>query len=66
MRNTGIASLHPQSKTTELTACGFCGRLLGIGYYFTCHVCGATYCYIHQSKHLRAHKLHVTMSYDSP
>lgn len=27
--------------------CGLCGRMLGSGYYFVCHVCGATYCYAH-------------------
>ncbi|MDV3277536.1 MAG: hypothetical protein LYZ69_03595 [Nitrososphaerales archaeon] len=28
-------------------ACGLCGRMLNHGYYFVCHVCGATYCYAH-------------------
>ncbi|HUI86114.1 MAG TPA: hypothetical protein VLY21_03035 [Nitrososphaerales archaeon] len=27
--------------------CGLCGRALGKGYYFLCHVCGAAYCYAH-------------------
>jgi hypothetical protein len=28
--------------------CGYCGRLLDSGFNFTCHVCGATYCYAHK------------------
>ena len=27
--------------------CGLCGRKLGVGFYFTCHVCGRSYCYAH-------------------
>jgi hypothetical protein len=27
--------------------CGLCGRNLGVGYYYTCHACGAAYCYAH-------------------
>jgi hypothetical protein len=27
--------------------CGVCGRKLGVGYYYTCHVCNACYCYAH-------------------
>ena len=27
--------------------CTTCGRKLGVGFYFTCHVCGRTYCYAH-------------------
>ena len=29
-------------------ACGYCGRDLGAGFYFMCHVCGAAYCYAHK------------------
>jgi hypothetical protein len=28
--------------------CGYCGRALGGGFNFTCHMCGATYCYAHK------------------
>jgi hypothetical protein len=28
---------------------------LGSEYYYTCHLCKATYCYIHAPKHARAH-----------
>lgn len=27
--------------------CSMCGRRLGVGYYFSCHVCGRNYCYAH-------------------
>jgi hypothetical protein len=31
-------------------------KVLGKQYHYTCHICGATYCYIHITKHARAHK----------
>jgi hypothetical protein len=27
--------------------CEVCGRRLGVGYYYTCRICSATYCYVH-------------------
>ena len=36
---------EPRQKTAP--KCGQCGRTLGIGFYYTCHVCGAAYCYAH-------------------
>jgi hypothetical protein len=37
-------------------SCQYCRKTLpALGYYFTCHVCGATYCYIHMMKHSAAH-----------
>ncbi len=36
-----------QSEKAQPT-CGYCGRVLGGGYHYTCHVCGATYCYTHK------------------
>jgi hypothetical protein len=36
-------------------ACVFCRRKFDVGYHFTCHVCGATYCYVHMGRHLGAH-----------
>jgi tRNA(Ile2) C34 agmatinyltransferase TiaS len=44
---------HAQSK--EAHFCRYCGGRLNLGYHFTCHYCGETYCYIHLSKHARAH-----------
>ncbi|MDA4116926.1 MAG: hypothetical protein OK455_01095 [Thaumarchaeota archaeon] len=35
--------------------CRYCGGKLNLGYNFTCHVCGETYCYIHLSRHSGAH-----------
>jgi len=32
-------------KTTF--TCSLCGKALGKGYFYMCHVCGATYCYAH-------------------
>ncbi len=41
--------------TASKHTCQSCGRTLGIGFYYSCHICGATYCYIHFSRHDRAH-----------
>ena len=27
--------------------CGYCGRTMSAGFFYKCHVCGATYCYAH-------------------
>jgi len=35
--------------------CAFCGRKNYLGYHYTCHVCGASYCYTHMERHARAH-----------
>jgi len=35
------------SEQAVVPTCGVCGRRLGVGFYFTCHICGATYCYAH-------------------
>jgi len=39
--------MYTTTEQTSAPNCGVCGRKLGIGYYFTCHVCGANYCYAH-------------------
>lgn len=36
-----------QSEKGQPT-CGYCGRALGNGFYYMCHICGATYCYAHK------------------
>jgi len=37
--------------------CRYCGGVLdGLGYHYTCHFCGARYCFIHMRKHDRAHQ----------
>ena len=35
------------TQEREQDTCLLCGRMLSAGYYFVCHVCGATYCYSH-------------------
>ncbi|MBI3858806.1 MAG: hypothetical protein HY296_00985 [Thaumarchaeota archaeon] len=35
----------PAQKASSV--CGYCGRTLGSGFFYKCHVCGATYCYAH-------------------
>jgi len=49
--------MYSETKARSVATCSFCGRTLGKENYFTCHVCGATYCYIHMVKHSRAHKV---------
>ncbi|MDG6967783.1 MAG: hypothetical protein JRN23_05155 [Nitrososphaerota archaeon] len=41
-------------QEAKAAACGFCKRRLGVEYHFSCRACGATYCYIHMSRHERA------------
>jgi hypothetical protein len=35
--------------------CAYCGEKLVLGYWWTCHTCGATYCFVHMTKHRNAH-----------
>jgi tRNA(Ile2) C34 agmatinyltransferase TiaS len=51
-----MSANHSEPETTKVVSCNFCSKLLGKEYYFRCHICGATYCYIHMTKHSRAHK----------
>ena len=51
-----MSSTYPETGAARLLSCNFCSKLLGKEYYFRCHICGATYCYIHMTKHSRAHK----------
>ena len=37
--------------------CGQCGKTLGVGFYYNCHVCGATYCYAHSPQKCDHHRL---------
>lgn len=34
-------------RQMEPATCSLCGRMLGTAFHFTCHVCGAAYCYVH-------------------
>ncbi|HME18654.1 MAG TPA: hypothetical protein VKF15_02825 [Nitrososphaerales archaeon] len=40
--------MYQRQSEKAQPACGHCGRVLGSGFYYTCHVCGATYCYAHK------------------
>lgn len=44
---------HTESKQDGF--CRYCGARLALGYYYACHVCGDSYCYIHMVRHARAH-----------
>ena len=39
--------LYTSAEQTTVPTCGVCGRKLGVGFYYSCHVCGASYCYAH-------------------
>jgi hypothetical protein len=39
--------MYTTSEQTPAPTCGVCGRKLGIGYYFTCHICSRSFCYAH-------------------
>jgi hypothetical protein len=41
------SAMYSDQKEREKVSCGFCGKALK-GFYFTCHVCGAAYCYAHR------------------
>lgn len=39
--------MYTSAEQTMAPTCEVCGRKLGVGYYFSCHVCGLTTCYAH-------------------
>jgi len=49
--------MQHETGTQRSASCSFCGKALGKEYFFTCHVCGAKYCYIHMYRHGKAHRL---------
>ena len=51
-----MSSTYPKTGSAKLATCNYCSKVLGRQYYFTCHICDATYCYIHMTKHSRFHK----------
>jgi hypothetical protein len=51
-----MSSTYPATGSSKAAMCNYCSKVLGKQYYFTCHICGATYCYIHITKHSRFHK----------
>lgn len=39
--------MYTSTEQAQAPTCGVCGRKLGVGFYFSCHICGAAYCYAH-------------------
>jgi tRNA(Ile2) C34 agmatinyltransferase TiaS len=39
--------MYTSQEQKHAPTCALCGRNLGVGFYYSCHVCGATYCYAH-------------------
>jgi len=42
------AAYSPYRFDDAPASCGLCGRMLGAAFHYTCHVCGAAYCYAHR------------------
>jgi hypothetical protein len=42
-----VERVYTSAEQTTVPTCGVCGRRLGVGFYYSCHVCGASYCYAH-------------------
>jgi hypothetical protein len=52
-----VSDWQPHNGSLESAYhCRHCGGVLdGFGFHYTCHLCGARYCFVHMSKHDRAH-----------
>ena len=49
--------MYTSTIEAEAPTCGVCGRKLAVGFHFTCHICGNSYCYAHapvQCTHAKA------------
>ena len=42
-----VLSVYGRTEQPVTPTCAACGRKLGIGYYYACHVCNNSYCYAH-------------------
>ncbi|MDG6920067.1 MAG: hypothetical protein JRN59_00885 [Nitrososphaerota archaeon] len=40
-------SVYASTEQQAAPTCEVCGRTLGVGYYYACHVCSRTFCYAH-------------------
>ena len=40
-------SVYTSTEQQAAPTCDVCGRKLGVGYYYSCHVCSSTFCYAH-------------------
>ena len=45
--NLEVSSMQTSAEQATVPTCGVCGRKLGVGFYYSCHTCGASYCYAH-------------------
>lgn len=43
----GAMSVYTSTEQATAPTCAVCGRKLGVGYYYSCHVCSQSYCYAH-------------------
>lgn len=43
----GAVSMYASAEQTAAPTCAACGKKLGVGYYYACHVCSNCYCYAH-------------------
>ena len=39
--------MYTSTEQATAPSCGVCGRKLGVGFYFRCHICSNTFCYAH-------------------
>lgn len=42
-----VVRVFAKAEQAPVPTCGVCGRKLGIGFYYSCHICGKSYCYAH-------------------
>ncbi|HKT21371.1 MAG TPA: hypothetical protein VJR06_01930 [Nitrososphaerales archaeon] len=39
--------MYASAEQAAAPTCAVCGRKLGVGYYYSCHICNQSYCYAH-------------------
>lgn len=42
-----MVRVYTSAEQAAAPTCGVCGRKLGVGFYYSCHVCGNSFCYAH-------------------
>ncbi|MDG6909291.1 MAG: hypothetical protein JRN08_02885 [Nitrososphaerota archaeon] len=42
-----VEGMYTSTEQAAAPICGVCGRKLAVGFHFTCHVCGESFCYAH-------------------
>jgi len=49
---------RPRRKDSAETAngCLYCGWRLDTEFHYTCHICGAVYCFVHMQEHTKKHQ----------